>query len=133
MTITADELARVRYWVPESWEPADLFDDAAVSEVWDREANTDVTSTTEAALNQSKANVFTVAYILTDVMISGLLSEPDSFSVGGEYSESHGAAYNLLLNRLNQLRKLRDDAVAAMEGTNVVVTSFLCRPNYLGR
>ena len=133
MAITADELARVRYWVPESWEPSELFDDAAVSDVWDRESNTDVTTTVEEALLQSKVNVFRTAYVLTQTMISGLVGQPDSFSVGGEYSESRGAAINLLINRLSQLTKLRDDAVAILEGTSGVVTSQLCRPNYLGR
>jgi hypothetical protein len=122
----------VRYWVPESWEPADLFDDAAVGDVWDRESSA-IATTAEEALVESKVNVFRVAYILTQTMISGLVGQPDSFSVGGEYSESRGAAINLLINRLNDLRRLRDDAIAILEGTAAVTTSLLCRPNYLGR
>lgn len=133
MTITADELARVRYWVPESWEPSEMFDDAAVGVIWDREADTDATTSTEEALAQSSANVYRAAYVLTQTMISGLVGQPDSFSVGGEYSESRGAAINLLINRLNDLRKLRDDAIAVIDGTAAVITSQLCRPNYSGR
>jgi len=133
MTITADELARVRYWVPESWEPTELFDDLAVNDVWERESNTDPTSTTDEALAQSRANVYRTAYVLTQTMISGLVGQPDSFSVGGEYSESRGAAINLLINRLNDLRKLRDDAVAIVEGTSAILVTQLTRPNFLGR
>lgn len=133
MTITADELARVRYWVPESWEPTALFDDTAVGVVWGREADTEATTSTEAAEAQSLANVYRVAYALTQVMISGLTGQPDSFSIGGEYSESRGAAINLLMNRLAELRKLRDDAIAATTGTDRVVATPYVRANPLGR
>jgi hypothetical protein len=133
VTISADELARVRYWVPESWEPSELFDDAAVSAAWNREADTTATTTAAAALAQSWANVYRVAYDLTQVMISGLIGQPDSFSVGGEYSESRGAAINLLLNRFNELKALRDTAVAEAAGTNKVLVYSYCRANSYGR
>ena len=133
MTITADELARVRVWVPETWEPADLFDDASVSVVWDREADTEATESTAAAESQSWANVYRTAYYLTQTMISGLVNQPDSFSVGGEYSESRGAAINLLMNRLAELIRLRDEAVAAYTGTDLLVTTKAVRVNYYGR
>ena len=133
MTITATELARVRYWVPTTWTPTASFNDAAVSAVWDREADTTATTSTEEASAQSWANVYRTAYALTQVMISGLVSEPDSFSVGGEYSESRGAAMNMLMSRLNELRALRDAAVAATTGTDRVATHLLVRPNYHGR
>jgi hypothetical protein len=133
VTISADELARVRYWVSELWEPSELFDDDAVALVWVREADTDATSSTEAAEAQSLANVYRVAYDLTETMATALMGGVDSFSIGGEYSESRGAAINLLLNRMNQLRKLRDDAIAATTGTDRVVAYLIPRPNYNGR
>lgn len=133
MTITADELARVRYWVPATWEPAALFNDAAVSDVWDREADTEATETAAEAIAQSNANVYRTAYYLTQVMISGLVNQPDSFSVGGEYSESRGAAINLLMARLAELIRLRDEQIAIVDGTNVLVTSKAVRVNYYGR
>jgi hypothetical protein len=133
VAITADELARVRYWVPASWTPTAVFDDAAVGVVWTREADTEVTASTEAAESQSLANVYRVAYVLTQRMISGLVQEPDSFSVGGEYSESHGAAINLLMNRLSELTRLRDAAVAASTGNDKVLVTQIVRPNYYGR
>lgn len=133
MTITADELARVRYWVPTTWEPAALFNDAAVSVVWDRESDTEATSSTEEAEAQSWANVYRTAYYLTQTMASGLLTEPDSFSVGGEYSESHGAAYNMMMQRMADLARLRDEAVAVQTGSNVLVTTKAVRVNYYGR
>lgn len=133
MTITATELARVRYWVQATWEPAALFNDAAVSAVWDREADTDATTSTEAAETQSWANVYRTAYYLTQVMVTGFVAQPDSFSVGGEYSESRGAAFNMLMNRLSDLTKLRDNAIAEVEGTNVLVTTQAVRVNFYGR
>lgn len=133
MTISADELAQVRYWVPTSWEPTAAFNDAAVSLVWNREADTAATSSTAAAESQSLANVYRIAYALTQTMISGLIGQPDSFSIGGEYSESRGAAINLLLNRLNDLRALRDAAIAAATGTDRVVSYKIPRLNYSGR
>lgn len=133
MTITADELAQVRYWVPTTWEPTTAFNDAAVGLVWDREADTEATTSTEEAEAQSAANVYRIAYALTQTMASALMGGVDSFSIGGEYSESRGAAINLLLNRLNDLRKLRDDAIAATTGTDRVRSYQICRPNYNGR
>ncbi len=133
MTITADELAQVRYWVPSTWEPTDLFDDASVGEVWDREADTEPTESTTAAAAQSLANVYRTAYVLTQIMISGLVNQPDSFSVGGEYSESRGAAINLLMRRLTELIALRDEAIASYEGTDLLVTTKAVRVNYYGR
>lgn len=133
MTISADELARVRYWVSEAWEPADQFDDTAVGLVWNREADTTATTTTEAAATQSLANVYRAAYALMQTMAAGLEGQPDSFSIGGEYSESRGAAINLLLARMAELKALRDAAVAAAAGTDKVLVYAYCRPNFLGR
>lgn len=133
MTISADELARIRYWVPESWEPAAVFNDAAVDEVWDREADTSSVATPELAEAQSLANVYRVAYVMTQIMISGLVNQPDSFSVGGEYSESRGAAINLLMNRLTELTALRNEAIAVSTGGGVLVTTKAVRVNFYGR
>lgn len=133
MTITATELARIRYWVPATWSPTATFNDAAVTAVWNREADTDATSSTEEAERQSWANVYRVAYALTEAMRSGLIGDPDSFSIGGEYSESRGAAINLLLNRLNDLRRLLEAAVAAVSGTDRVVASPYVRVVFSGR
>lgn len=133
MTITADELARVRYWAPDTWTPAAAFDDAAVEAVWDREANTDTVADEAEAKRQSWANVHTVALILTDRLIAGMVADPDTFSVASEYSESRGAAINLLMQQRSTLRTLKDEAVAAFDGSGALVASKLCRPNYLGR
>lgn len=133
MTITADELARVRYWVSEAWEPTGQFDDTAVGLVWTREADTTATTTTEAAATQSLANVYRTAYALMQTRAAWLEGQPDSFSVAGEYSESRGAAINLLLARMAEVKTLRDAAVAAAAGTDRVLVYQYCRPNFLGR
>lgn len=133
MTITADELARVRYWIPESWTPSDLFDDTAVTAAWDRDADATATTDVHAAARQSWGNVYKVAYALTERMRAELVGQADSFSVGGEYSESRGAALNLLLNQLNELKAQRDYYQSLSIGTGSVRVYSYCRPNFYGR
>lgn len=133
MTITADELARIRYWAPTTWTPTAVFNDAAVEAVWDREANTDTTTTEAEAKRQSWANVYTVALILTERLMAGMVADPDSFSVASEYSESRGAAINMLMQQRANLRVLKAEATAAFDGTDAITSQQVCRPNYLGR
>lgn len=133
MTASADELARIRYYVPTTWTPAAEFDDAAINAVWDREADITAAADSAAALRQSYANVYLVALNRLDRMIAGMVGEPDSFSVGGEYSESRGAAINMLMRMRTTIADLRTKSLAVYAGTNQLVAHRITRVNWNGR
>lgn len=133
MTITANELAAIRAFVPVTWTPTGLFSDSAVTGVWDREALTPVDSTTEAIADASLANTYQVALVLSQTFLAVLVGDPDSFSIGGEYSESRGAGINALMAQIGRLTILRDKYRSAVAGSNLVGSYQLCRPNYHGR
>lgn len=133
MTITADELARIRTYVPTTWTPSEEFDDAAITAVWDREADISATEGVDGPLRQSWANVYLVALNRLDRMIAGMVGEPDSFSVGGEYSESRGAAINMLMNLRTTVAGYWRDSQAVFTGTNQVVFTRMVRQNGQGR
>lgn len=133
MAITADELAAVRAFVPTSWTPTGLFNDAAVTAVWNREASTPVDSTDQATSDASMASIYQVALTLSETMLSVIIGDPDSFSIGGEYSESRGAGINALMAQIARLTALRDRYLSVVAGTSRVVSHQLCRPNFHGR
>ena len=136
MAITADELAAIRDWVPATWAPTALFDDAAVTATWDRLAldpDPDAEDPVQALVDASLASVYTVALALTRRYVAILSGDPDSFSVGGEYSESRGAGMNVLMNQMTKLESLANAAVGLVTGSSRVRSHQLCRPNFYGR
>ena len=136
MTITADELAAIRDWVPESWTPTALFDDDAVSAAWDRmvlDPDPGAADATQAAIDASLASVYTVALALSRRFLAVVTGDPDSFSIGGEYSESRGAGINALMAQIAELKALEGTATSLVSGSGRVRSYQLCRPNYHGR
>lgn len=97
MALTAAQLQQIRHHVPKEWTPLEKFNDGAVS----------------AAFNQY-GTVLKTALALSELKLSHMVENPDTFSIPGEYSQSNASGVAALRAKIVQLSKqvIEEDAAA---------------------